>query len=424
MAGKDDDLNTQPPIEIPPEPEHTGDMVEDRIRQVEERLAEGKPLIDPEDQDAVQEREAAEVDVGEQAGDGEEVGGGEEGDSDEGEEADAEGEEAEEAEGEGGPEEDEVDEEEEESEEEAEDEEEEEEGDIYKASIPGRRPGDPDIKLEIQGLTQDEQEGFNRLRNGYMRGEDARAQVKAANELRDSVMVVAQQMDQNPVGYISDTLNDETKVELAKFLLTEDKVFEEVFPAIVDWEHDESRRKGEAAMIERDILKKGRDAELKRAADEAARKQGDAIVEHLEGIAENLSDQNLSRFMRFALQDLDDYVKAHPDVREMGLERVNQILVGTGVFETFGLKPTLPEPEKTRRAPRKARRDRLAEARSTVEDAEKTSQRLKRKKARKRSAATTTPPGSGAPPVSHPFKKGETVEERIAYIEKHGIPRT
>jgi hypothetical protein len=99
---------------------------------------------------------------------------------------------------------------------------------------------------------------------------------------------------------------------------------------------------------------------------------------------------------------------------------VNRILTDTGVFETFGIKPSLPTP-KGRKAP--PRTDRIRKAKAKVKEARDTGERFRKTRARKRAAASTSPPGSGAPPVSHPFKKGDTVEERIAYIEKHGIPR-
>lgn len=420
MADKPLDVpNADPPIDLPMPPEPDGRSVEDQIADMERRVAEGKPLYDEpkEEEDAVQVGEAEEVDVGEQAGDGEEVGEGEEGDSAEGEDAEGEEEEGTEGSEEEGEEED-VDEEETEAEEEAEDEEDDEE-DLYKASIPGRRPGDPDLELEIAGLTQAEQEGLNRLRNGYLRGEDYRSQMTEVNDLRTEVEAVAYQMDVNPVGYINETLEEETKVELAKFLLTQDPIFEKVFPDVEDWGHDQSRREGEAAKIERDQLKKSQDAMRRRATADAARKEGDAIIAHLEGQADDLSETNQKRFMRFAIQDLEDYAKANPKTK-FSLENVNRILTDTGVFETFGIKPSLPTPTDQEPPPKK---ERIRKAKAKVQEARDTGKRFQKKRARKRSAASTSPPGSGAPPVSHPFKKGETIEERIAHIEKHGLPR-
>jgi hypothetical protein len=387
--------------------------VESLISDMEKRIAEGRPIVDKEPaEDAIPERSPEAVDVGEQAGDGKEVGGGEEADpgEEEGDEEEA-GQSGEEEEGEG----------EEELKAEGEEEEDDDE-DVFIASIPGRRPGDPDLKLEVAGLTQEETEAINRLRNGYLRGEDYRAQLEAVNATKAEVDFVAQQMDLNPAGYINEVLGDEQKVELVKFLLTNEKVFDSVFPEIERWENDKGRREGEAAKIERDILKRNQAAVHKAQANQAAREQGDAIVRHLEDLGESLSEAHLGRYMRFALQDLDDFVKANPKA-SLDLETVNMVLKRTGVFESFGIKPTVKKAPAKGPSRAKSPRDRLAEAKGRVEEARKTSERFKKKRARKRSAGTS-PPGSGPGPVTPPFKKGETIEERIAYIEKHGIPRT
>jgi hypothetical protein len=385
------------PIEYPPEPENTGPTVEGQIADLESRIADGKPLVAPEEE--VEEK----PEEGDDDEENEDEGGEDEGE-DEGEDGEVGDEEEEEAE----------------DEDEGEEEDEEDEGEVFVASIPGRRAGDPDIELEIAGLTKSEVEGFNRLRNGYMRGEDARSQLSEAKDIRDSVEAVAYNMDMDPVGYINGALEREDKIQLVKFLLTDEETFQEVFPTIVDWEHDDSRREGEAAKIERDQMKKADKAARDHQAKTRAREEGDTIVRHLEGLAESLSENKLHRFMRFALQDLQDHVKANPKT-PLTLEAVNKILVGTGAFETFGIKPNLPKSEKKANPPRSKK---IATAKAKVQEARDTEKRLKTKRARKRSAATSAPPGSGAPPVSHPFKPGETVEERIAYIEKHGIPKT
>jgi hypothetical protein len=391
-------------VEEAPAPEGTEDgTVEGRIADLEQRIEEGRPLVDQEEpEDAVQEPAAEEVDAPERAGDGEEVG-----------EEEPEEPAEEEVSSEGG---------EEEPEEEADAEEDvlEDEGEIFLASIPGRRENDPDIELEIAGLKPEEQEGLNRLRNGYMRGEDYRAQIAKHNELRTDVETVAREMSINPIGYINHSLEDADKVALAKFLLTQDSVYDAVAPVMGEWEHDTARREGEAAKIERDILKKSEKARKAQAADEAAREEGDKIVDHLEGLAEALSQQQLSRFMRFSLGDLREFVANNPK-KPLSLETVNDVLTQSGIFETFGVKPSLPDPQE-RSHPSKARPQRSAKARSKVDEAPSKDD-FKKRRARKRKSASA-PPGSGAPPVANPFKKGDSVEDRIAFIEKHGIPKT
>ena len=396
-------LTVPEPIEAPEPEVSAAETVESRINDLEQRIKEGRPLVDEEPEDAVQERTTEEVDAQEQAVDGEEVG---EGDADDAEE-EVTSESGEEESEEGEP---------------AEEDVLEEDEDVYEAKIPGRRDGDADIELEIAGLTSDEQEGLNRLRNGYMRGEDYRAQLAKFTDLRSEVETVAREMSMNPIGYINHSLEGDSKVELAKFLLTQDGVFDAVAPLLADWEQDPSRREGEAAKIERDILKNADKVRKTQDADDLARETGDKITTHLEDLAEGLSEQQFNRFMRFSLGDLREFVANNPK-SALTLETVNDILGKTGMFDTFGITPHVPDAN-ARPRPSKARsKGSATNARSKVDEASDAKE-IRAKRARKRNVATTAPPGSGAPPVANPFKKGDSVEDRIAFIEKHGLPKT
>lgn len=373
-----------------------------------------KEFLSEGDHDALEEREAEEVDVGEQAEDGEEVG---ERGEEEGEEDEGEGEEEEEGEGE----EEEVDEEEEEGEEE---DEEEEEG-VFVAKLPGRNPNDPDIEIEMEGLGDEEREAFQRLRNGYMRREQLRVERDAFQEKEAVVNETIIALQTDPLNFVMDELKADMKADLARHLLSEQDVYEAVRDEIANWDADDSMRERDQAKL----------ALKRREAADAALRQRAAYQEAVESarmvagvldvlIPEGFTETEAQAFHDAATYDLERHVNSTKTNR-LTKEDVIRVLNKTGALRRYGIDPSDAERRvaaldaTSPDSPRKARVKRPSSEVSREEKARNTGKEFKRRSARRKNAASSGPPGAGSSAARLRPPKGQGVKERADWYLKN-----
>jgi hypothetical protein len=359
--------------------------------------------------------------------------------------AEAEPEEGEEAEAEGEPAEEEEEGEAEDPEGEGEEEEGEEEdpdAEFVTFELPSRQAdGDP-VPVEIPAELE---EDFARLRNGYMRGEEARGMYSRAQELHSEMLdakaeveYVDRELDEDPVGFVSRHVKD-TKIRkgLLKELLADDALWddEEIQESLRTWDRDPEKRALFRAKVENDRLKSERVRERQREQEIEAREGVRATAKEVAAIIPGDFDPGKAeRFYSRALRELGE-VAGKTGRTRYSRDEVVDLLTKQGILEGFGIDPdaarkAVPAENgaaagsetkgsssgkgRQKAAPHRARKP-------DVEEAQGTGRRLKERSKKRRSAAAYAPAGAGSPAASVELPKGQTVKERIAYVRKMGL---
>jgi len=94
--------------------------------------------------------------------------------------------------------------------------------------LPGRRPGDPELEIELS-----DQETADRLRqmsNGYMRGEEVRQAQEAILQDRQEREQFKDMVRTDPIGFMVENLDPDIQAETALYLLTQPAIWQKVLP--------------------------------------------------------------------------------------------------------------------------------------------------------------------------------------------------
>lgn len=373
------------------------------IQEAREKLARGESLIPEEEEDGAEEEPPEDPSPGPE----------EEGVP---EEEEAPGEEEEEATGE-------------------------EELELVTFEIPPRNADGEPVPVEVPA---DLIEHFNRLRNGYMRGEQAREERKVTEELREQVLEAKSEIDyidrelsDDPVGFVSRHVKD-TNIRrgLLLELLADDELWKDdgLQEQLQEWELNPEKRELFRTKVERDRLANDRKRDRERRELQEAREGVKATArEVLDIVPQDWEQDRQDRFYRRALRELGEKAGREGKTR-FTREEIVQHLTNEGILEGFGISP-----EQARRAApgsgaaadpeggtttssggaRKAPPRRVRKV--TPEEAQDTGRRFQEGSKRRRAAAAYAPAGAGAPAASVELPKGQGIKERIAYVRRMGL---
>lgn len=355
-----------------PEPPMT---IREAIREVQEKVAKGEPLVPEEEpQDAVPVGEAAEVDVGEQAGDGESLDGG----GEEPEREDARPPEQPEAEGEGEGEKPEV------------------EADLFTVKLPPRRSGEDPVELDLEGLPEEAKEGFKRLMNEGLRRDQLDAAMEEVRVVQAEVQQVLDAMSVDPINFVLERTQPDLRAQLAYHILSDPQIYDLVIPEIAKWDRSVEAREAAQARLERDRIISQREAEQRLALRERSRANAKQLWETVNGMVPDDAPEHIrDLFTNQAMGALQTYA-AQAKADTIDPAQVERILSQTHVLRLLeaqgGVRATSNPPEPSSAGPVKA-----APGKS-LREAEETAQRFRQTSARKRSASAVAPPGAGPAP--------------------------
>lgn len=394
-----------------------------------DRLEKGEAIVAPEEDDAEEEPEEGEAAAEQEGADAVEAEAGEEEGSDA---VEAEDEEEPEADAEREV----TAEDEEDEEDEADEGDEEPEGEYELVELPPRRPGEDPVKMEAP---KELVEHINRLNNGYLRGEDARAMKDAAqgqldevNEAKAEIEYIDRELEQDPAGFILKHVKvPEVREEILLQLLTDEGVWEneDLVDRIQKLQRSKETREVVRTRVERDRLKKERDRE-RQAATERKIREGvratDRIIVSM--IPEDFLPDRATKFRRLALSEMAE-LGGRVGRTDFSRDEIVQHLDKQGFLDGFGIDPQAARkapPDNGAAAPGKVKEEgdrgkNPARARTpTAEEARATGERLKEKGERSRSARAYAPEGAGAPAATRELPR-EGLEARIARVKKHGV---
>lgn len=312
--------------------------------------------------------------------------------------------------------------------------------------LPGRQPDDPDEEWEI--TDPELAERIRQLKNGYMRGEEARRQVNQAMSDRQEVQAERAELDAiyedlqyDPINFIMDSVGrQDVRKQLAVHLLTDQEIFNHVAEEFKgqSWDTPEMRAKrAELALQRKDAKEQGAQ---RRMIAKKTNDQMQQIAQVFQRLAPQVPDAQRQTFIESGLRKIQDYLRQRPD--QMFLQDVPRDVVGilnsAGTLRAFGVNPDLESdpvsaaevqgsgsdqtatverpaaPAPTGPAAASARKRVQARRGRTADD-------FKAARESRKEAAAVAQGGAGAVPSRREAPKGQDVNEAIKWYRKHGL---
>jgi hypothetical protein len=308
--------------------------------------------------------------------------------------------------------------------------------DLVTVALPPReKDGDP---VEVQ-VPKELAEDFLRLRKGYIRGEQWRAEQDSLRSERaavradkDELALIDEQLRSDPAGFILGTVTDPSiRRAILLDLMADDATWEDeaLQEQLRDWESDEQARRLHRATSERDRLQSAtvreRRAQLQKEAREGVTVTAQTIVAMM---PEDWSPEEQTEFYTVALERVKAVAEREGRTRFSADEIV--AAVGAKLLKGYGLDPdaarkVAPGSGRPPAAPPAGKKGSArVGARTqtpTEEQAQATGKKFQQESARRKAAATYAPAGAGAPAAAVELPKGQSIKERIAFVRARGI---
>lgn len=309
--------------------------------------------------------------------------------------------------------------------------------DFVEFTLPPRNAEGDEVPVEIPAELE---EDFRRLKNGYLRGEEARAVKEQASarvvEVRDAekeLELIDAELDADPAGFLLGRVAVEHRREVLRALLASDEVWDddEIQDEMEEWRRDPKARRLFKAEQERERLV---NAESRRTELRARQEVRDFVSDTGRKVARLIPDdmpkEKQDGFFRMAMRQIGERVE-DPST-PMTEEQVVSLLEQEGILAGFGIDPSrsgssagsAPSDGSGGRSAKNGsspRRARSASLKVDPEEARATGERLKEKSKARRRAAAAAPAGAGAPASRVELPATTSVKDRIAHVRKVGL---
>lgn len=127
--------------------------------------------------------------------------------------------------------------------------------DWEKIPLPGRRPGEPDLMLEIDPSDTETIQRVQQMVNGYERKRDSEARLEYAHKMMDEAREFQAMVQIDPVSVVERTLDPERQSHLALRILSNPEMFQTLAPTLKAMLTDENARSVVAAHLEAESYK-------------------------------------------------------------------------------------------------------------------------------------------------------------------------
>lgn len=305
-------------------------------------------------------------------------------------------------------------------------------GDVVVARLPGREANDPDVEIEIpKELEQD----FNRLRNGYMRGEQVRRERAVLDEERvelradkEELELIDRELTDDAAAFVLERVKSpEIRREILLNLLADDTTWgdAQLQEQLREWEEDEQKRHLFRASTENERLKQSR---VREQAAEVRKGANEGVLETTRVLSAMVPadwDPATEREFHALALDRIAYAAGQRGTTHFTASEIVEIM-GEKILRAYGIDPVAARDAAAPRTPpsaerRQVRRPAAKTGVVTEEEARAAGEKLKKESARRKAAAAYAPAGAGAPPATVELPKGQTVKERIAFVRERGL---
>lgn len=306
---------------------------------------------------------------------------------------------------------------------EEEDEGEEGEGGLV-VSLPGRNAGE---EFEIEAGDQETADALNRLRKGYLRREALHAERERLQADRDEIEEIDTALAADPAGFILDKVAPQTRVEVARALITDDAVWEALSEEIIEAE-DPDRREVIRLKSNEERREKAEERRTKYQRVKATREAVREIGNQVKDMARQVDDgERAARFINAALGVAEELVTRSKRLDITREELVTE-LSREGLLDRFGISPEARPASKGAGAgtSRGSARSSTSASKNGQGSEGKgrgaqTAEELKKARKRRRAVAASAPAGAGSPTASVELAQSNSVKERIKDVRKMGL---
>lgn len=298
------------------------------------------------------------------------------------------------------------------------------------AKLPGQRPGDPDFEITIDDELKAvlEKKGINpqqfvdlsrQATNGLMRKKDYEAAREEIAADRAELEGVEEALKSDPAGWMVERIPDARRAETARELLLSlsDESWDGLMEEVAVWDKDRPARATEATRKENERLKardQGRDRQDENAAVVQLRKKiGEAIASQ---IPEGMDDAEADEMFDYTVYKLNQH-RTSKKLKRIDPAEIPQLMADLRVFERFDVTPAsagAAPPVKPAASPPPARPNGTA---GKGKEPPPTREQVQERVERRRAAAATAPAGAGAGVGGSAPPKGQTFNERIAWLK-------
>lgn len=260
---------------------------------------------------------------------------------------------------------------------------------------------DPEVAERIRGI----QDLAGRADEYKGRAERAENDVTQVLNLRQQLMDVQEDIEDDPVGFITGTMpTAKRRAEVAVDLLLDDEVFAEVTKKIDEWIDNPISRKEERLdrKTERQELEQTRRVERGRRS--AAMNEGKRIVSEIKSfIPDDMETEIASRFERDMIRDFREWLDANGQPSGVPTDKVREIL-------EYRVKQYGVELSENGKGP--------VVAWTKIAKAKREVKRIKKSRQSRRAVAASAPVGSGTPVTSIRPAAGASLDEALETVEK------
>lgn len=291
-------------------------------------------------------------------------------------------------------------------------------------ALPGRNAGE---EFEIEVDDQETKEALNRLRKGYMRREALHAEMESVKADRAEIEEIDTALAVDPAGFLLERVDRGKRVQVARALLFDDEVWEELQDEILEAEDPERREvrrlksekeRREAADASRTEIQKAR----------AARKAVAEISRNIEDmVPAGMDPDRARRFQLAALSAAEDLTRR---VRRLDISRDELVgeLSREGLLDRFGIDPKARPASKGAGAgtgrgsgSSSASASKNGQGSGDGDGGAQTASELKKARRRRKAVAGSASAGAGAPTATVELSKSTSVKDRINEVRKKGL---
>ncbi|HUU96460.1 MAG TPA: hypothetical protein VM487_12030 [Phycisphaerae bacterium] len=293
-------------------------------------------------------------------------------------------------------------------------------------TLPGRRPGEAEMEVVVEDPLVAER--LRQMKNGYMRGEDAKAIRSQAEQVLEQAEEVKAHIATDPIAFVHENLRPEFRLELAYAILTDPQLWPSIAPTLQGLTQDPQK----VEMLRADLnarryqFRESASAQIQQ--DRAMQKNARAVSAAIQKIVPpTLRGEQARLWVSDALQTVGQYVD-QSNLRGIDPSHLPMILAQR--LQAFGVDPTLAaqrlagssvpsRPAAGRPGTAPARRAPGAPAAS-----QPSGQTFVAGSQARRAVAAIAPAGAGAPAGGmQPAPKGAGIKEAIEHARKQGVFR-
>jgi hypothetical protein len=298
-----------------------------------------------------------------------------------------------------------------------------EEPEPFLLTIPSRQAGEADVEIPFAGLTEQQQQDLNRLRNGYMRGEDIRAKQAALEGKLAELNAFETMLSTNPEHVILNALSEPKRIAIATKLIAQ--YWDEIVPAIQQFDTDPIARVKQASQTQIELRDQQKEYE---STLQRQRSASEIRTQLLAQIPDGTDEDTAERFYADAVNAIRLAESRGTNVTTKNLPDILAHHVKLYGFTAGAPQPpALPKPAIPRAvarasapaAPKGAPEPTPEQA--ALEQARKGQARLTQTVVAQRRAASVPPAGAGAAPVRlPPVPSGADIETASRELKKAG----